>query len=184
VTDDEIINGISSICAPLEECRALRDRILMELLGRFEAPPLFADRAEAVARAVFAKEWESLAHTARVVAQLGADATDEERAVGWLHDVIEDTDVEEVDLRDIGFPTWVVQAVVLLSRGYGSDYDEYKARLLEAPFQAGWLGRKVKLADARENLERCERAVGVPKWQRLADERYRPMIAALEPLVL
>jgi (p)ppGpp synthase/HD superfamily hydrolase len=136
--------------------------------------------AEVVARTAFAKNWDTLAHTIRVVEQLGSDATDEERAVAWLHDVVEDTEVEIVDLKDIGFSDDVTHAVFLLSRSYGSDYDAYKRGLLDAPGEAGRLARKVKLADARENLSRCEAAVGIPKWQGLADKRYRPLIAALE----
>lgn len=37
MTDDEIILGIESICAPLPECRKLRDRIIEALKERFEA---------------------------------------------------------------------------------------------------------------------------------------------------
>lgn len=136
--------------------------------------------AEVVARTAFARDWNVLAHTVRVVENLGSDATDEELAVAWLHDVVEDSEVAPVDLSDIGFSSDVVHAVQLLSRSYGSDYGAYKRALLDAPGEAGRLARKVKLADARENLARCEAARGIPKWQRLAESRYRPLIAALE----
>lgn len=142
----------------------------------------YAERAEVIARTILAKEWESLAHTARVVANLGFEATDDERAVAWLHDVVEDTHIESVDLRDMEFPETIIMAVELLSRPYGSDYETYKRNLLAATGEPGELARKVKLADARDNLWRCEQATGVPKWERLAVQRYRPLIAALQPV--
>lgn len=146
-----------------------------------------AERAEIVARVALCTKWDGLAHTSRVVDQLGTNATDDERAVGWLHDVVEDTDVTLSDLEDIGFSPDVVEAVRLLTRehqqeGDASDYESYKARLFAAEGEAGRLARAVKLADARENLERCSRAHHVPKWKRLARERYQPLVYALENL--
>lgn len=37
MSDDEMIEAIRTICAPLTECRALRDRIIAELERRFVA---------------------------------------------------------------------------------------------------------------------------------------------------
>lgn len=144
----------------------------------------YAERAEIVARTAFAREWEQLAHTTRVVTQLHklSEVTDEEVAVAWLHDVIEDSPVDYVDLVDMGFSRPIVDAVSYITRDgiYLQDYDAYKTRLFEASNRAGRMARRVKLADARENLERCKLAYGVPKWQRLADTRYAPLVAALE----
>lgn len=144
-----------------------------------------AERAEVVARTALCIKWDGLAHTSRVVDQLGPHASDSAQAVAWLHDVVEDTDVTLADLEDIGFIPDVVEAVRLLTRehqreGDGSDYETYKARLLAAGGESGCIARAVKLADARENLERCQRASHVPKWERLARERYLPIISALE----
>lgn len=36
MTEDEILEGIAAICAPLPECRKLRDRIIEALKARFE----------------------------------------------------------------------------------------------------------------------------------------------------
>ena len=147
-----------------------------------------AERAEVVARTALCLDWEGLAHTSRVVDHLGPEATDDERAVAWLHDVVEDTDVTLADLEDIGFAPEVVEAVRLLTRehqqeGDGSDYRAYKDRLFAARGEAGRLARAVKLADASENLDRCKRAYHVPKWERLARERYQPLVYALENLI-
>jgi (p)ppGpp synthase/HD superfamily hydrolase len=143
-----------------------------------------AERAEIVARTAFCRDWPALAHTTRVVEELKAmdDATDEEIAAAWLHDVIEDTDVDYVDLADIGFPPHVIAMVRILTRDgpYLEDYEAYKARLFAASGSTGRAVKRVKLADARENLKRCEDAKGVPKWERLGRTRYAPMVAKLE----
>lgn len=109
-------------------------------------------------------------------------ATDEQLAVAWLHDVVEDTTVSLDDLRDIGFPETIVAAVDLLTRKPPFSYGEYILDLLSAEGDAAELARTVKLADARDNLARCERAAGVPKWARLAEQRYRPLVGALESM--
>jgi (p)ppGpp synthase/HD superfamily hydrolase len=145
---------------------------------------MHADRAEIVARTAFCRDWEQLAHTARVVEQLRAmgDASDEEEAIGWLHDVVEDTDVDYVDLVDMGFSNLVIEGVRLVTRDgdFLHDYHGYKSRLLYADGAVGRAARRVKLADARENLERCRAARGVPKWARLAETRYAPLVEQLE----
>lgn len=67
--------------------------------------------------------------------------------VAVLHDVIEDTQLTSKDLlRD--FPKNIVDAVVLLTKEEGQDYDEYIARLLESKNK---LALEVKLADMEDN---------------------------------
>lgn len=141
-----------------------------------------AERAEIVARTVFADDWNALAHTAAVVSLL-VDPTDEETAAAWLHDVVEDTGLTLSDLEDLGFSVAVISAVDLLTRHPHMSYEQYKHQLLTATFNGVTIARKVKLADARQNLARCESAKGVPKWERLADTRYRPMIHDLQEIL-
>lgn len=139
----------------------------------------WADKAELVARTAFCDRWDTLAHTARVVARLHED-DDEGRAAAWLHDVLEDTPVTLSDLHDMGFPDVIAAAVEALTRREDETYDQYVTRLFLAPGEIGVLARRVKLADASENLERCKQAAGVPKWARLAEKRYRPLVQKLE----
>lgn len=92
--------------------------------------------------------------------------------VALLHDVLEDTDVAETDLRAEGFPDEVVDAVVLLTRGRGVSYRDYIERLSADP-----LARKVKVADLRHNSD-TTRLCGLPavmrrQGERLAATRYR-----------
>lgn len=144
-----------------------------------------AREAELVARSAFAatrQEWNTLLHTANVVRLLGTDATDYEQAAGWLHDVIEDTDLTFDDLEDMRFPAEVIQAVRWLTRG-GESYHEYKNDLIGAPGRPGQIARKVKLADARHNFARCQQAGAIPKWQKLGETRYGPLIAQLAAIV-
>lgn len=92
--------------------------------------------------------------------------------VALLHDVLEDTDVTETDLRAKGFPDEVVDAVVLLTRGQGVSYRDYIERLSADP-----LARKVKVADLRHNSDTtrlCELPADMRRQgERLAATRYR-----------
>lgn len=84
-------------------------------------------------------------HLGKVVenaALLGADV-----AVAWLHDVLEDTDTTEEELRKL-FSDTVVDAVVALTRRDGSNDDEYYAAVAKNPLAA-----RIKIADLTANLE-------------------------------
>ncbi len=71
-----------------------------------------------------------------------------ERAVAWLHDVLEDTDLTCGDLMAEGVGEDVVEAVVALTRRRGEPYDLYIGRL-----SSNTLARAVKIADLRHNLD-------------------------------
>jgi guanosine-3',5'-bis(diphosphate) 3'-pyrophosphohydrolase len=68
------------------------------------------------------------------------------QAIGFLHDVLEDTDVTEDELRGM-FPARIVDAVYALSRQDGEQYFDFIKRCRQNP-----LARKVKVADIRDNL--------------------------------
>lgn len=73
-------------------------------------------------------------------------STDEEKAVAWLHDVIEDTAITAADLRQMGFSQKIVDAVVLLTRTKEVSSEDYYAAIRKNP-----LARTVKLADIKHN---------------------------------
>lgn len=73
--------------------------------------------------------------------------TPEEKIVGFLHDVMEDTDVTEADLRPI-FGDRITDALLLMTHDKSEPYFDYVERLSHNP-----LARKVKLADLTHNMD-------------------------------
>lgn len=84
-------------------------------------------------------------HPRRVAARMDTHA---ERAVAWLHDVLEDTDLTRDDLHDAGIPWYVIGDVELLTRSQEQRVEEYYEQL------AGTArARRVKLADIADNTD-------------------------------
>ena len=75
--------------------------------------------------------------------------TDEEKIVAILHDVVEDTDWTFEALREEGFTDTIIEALKTVTKhSEDEDYDEFVQRSLKNE-----IGRKVKIADLRENLD-------------------------------
>lgn len=51
--------------------------------------------------------------------------SDEEKAVAYLHDVIEDTELTLEDLREYGFSEEVLKTVDVITKKKGQDYQTY-----------------------------------------------------------
>lgn len=106
------------------------------------------------------------------------DGVDSEEAkmAAVLHDVLEDTDVSEDDLRARGVPTRVFEALCVLRHDEGVPDEEYWARVAAVP-----LARQVKLADIADNSdERRLARLDQHTADRLRD-KYRRARAALGP---
>ena len=106
---------------------------------------------------------------------LAEQMTDELSTVAaLLHDVVEDTPYTLPDLREMGFPAAVLEALALLTHDDGTPYLDYVARLKDNP-----IARAVKLADLRHNsdLTRLEH-VDARALSRV--EKYRKAITLLE----
>ena len=73
------------------------------------------------------------------------------KAVGYLHDVPEDTKVTIEDLIALGIPDAVIEALRLLTRKEGVPYITYILGVLQNP-----IARDVKRADLLDNLEGLE----------------------------
>jgi len=94
--------------------------------------------------------------------------------VALLHDVVEDSEYTFDDLRKMGFPDTVVDALALMTHSKDTPYFTYIARLKENP-----LAKAVKIADLRHNsdLSRLE-TVNQKALDRV--EKYKKAMAILE----
>jgi (p)ppGpp synthase/HD superfamily hydrolase len=72
----------------------------------------------------------------------------EEKIVAVLHDVIEDTNVNENYLLEKGFPENIVNAVLAISRKKEESYEDFVKRVKLNP-----ISRKVKIHDLEDNLD-------------------------------
>lgn len=106
-------------------------------------------------------------HPLRVMLKM---ATDEERIVAVLHDVIEDSDgrVTLERLTSMGFSGEITEALDALTKRPGEAYGDYIQRLKAASA----LARKVKLADLEDNMDLAR--IAEPSAQdRERVEKYR-----------
>jgi hypothetical protein len=144
------------------------------------AEELSAGEAEILARVSHAPDTEAdgephLAHLARVAAASPADA----RAVAWLHDALERTDVREEDLLLAGLSDDQLRALRLLTRYTPTGHDEaYLAHvgfIARAAGRAGSMARSVKHADLRDHIAHKRQRAG--RWA----PPYRRALALLDP---
>ena len=106
---------------------------------------------------------------------LAEQMTDELTTVAaLLHDVVEDTDYTFEDLRDMGYPEKVLEALMLLTHDDATPYLAYVERLKENPIASA-----VKLADLRHNSD-LSRLDHVDQKALDRVEKYKKAIALLE----
>lgn len=74
--------------------------------------------------------------------------TDEEKAVAYLHDVIEDTELTLENLYEYDFSKEVIEAVDIITKKRWEDYQSYLNSV-----KKNKLARAVKLADLRHNSD-------------------------------
>jgi hypothetical protein len=91
-------------------------------------------------------------HVARVADVAGS--TEAFQRVAWLHDVIEDTDLDPERLRR-RLPETEWQALCLLTHDDAVPYDDYIDTIIRADGDGGALARAVKESDLLDNLQRC-----------------------------
>lgn len=99
----------------------------------------------------------------------------EEQVTGLLHDVVEDTHFTFDDLLQRGVDASIVDALRLLTRDEGMNYEDYVKRIAASDNQ---LAIRVKYNDLRHNLKRG-RAGG--HWHIVA--KHERALAVIEPLV-
>ena len=77
--------------------------------------------------------------------------TDTERIIGFLHDVVEDTEYSFADLVEQGFSEEVIAALQLLTHDKSTPYMEYVERICRSGNRAAL---NVKINDLRHNIAR------------------------------
>lgn len=120
-----------------------------------------------------------ITHVERVVANLirrWPDASDDEIAAAWLHDVIEDTEWDAGLLRKAGVSANAVSIVEEVSRPAGSTY---KAWIQTLSALGSLSAVKVKIAD-NEDHSSPERINSIPEGASMQAQRYLPARAMLE----
>lgn len=96
--------------------------------------------------------------------------TDEEKAVAYLHDVIEDTELTLEDLNEYGFSKEVIEAVDIITKKRGEDYQSYLNLV-----KKNKLARAVKLADLRHNSD-LTRLINITEKDIERKEKYQKAI--------
>ena len=84
-------------------------------------------------------------HPIRIALTLPTEA---EKITAILHDIVEDTAITLVDLTDEGFAPEIIEAIRLLTKPEGADYEAYIAAIAANP-----IARAVKLADLTDNMD-------------------------------
>lgn len=77
-----------------------------------------------------------------------AGHTLEEKIIGALHDVVEDSDWTLDTLKKEGFPKHIIDGVDAITKRDGEEYDAYLARLEKNP-----VAIRVKLNDLTDNMD-------------------------------
>lgn len=134
------------------------------------------ETAISLAREAHAQQRDKLGHDyfdahLRPIAEAAGTFGKDASAAGWLHDILEDTEVTVEDLRRYGFPNHVVAAVESVIKRPSQPYDELITRACADP-----LGRLVKLVDNAWNIT-CNPALAIrapEKAEALLVEKYLP----------
>ena len=74
--------------------------------------------------------------------------TPEEKAIAWLHDVLEDTEYTESHILFFGIPEDIVRDIKALTKTKGTPYEEYLTNILNHP-----RAQRVKIADMIHNYK-------------------------------
>lgn len=115
-------------------------------------------------------------HCLKVFYYLKTD--DEElQCIGLGHDLVEDTDVTYVDLRNMGFSERIIEGIRAMTKVPGETNDEYLTRIKQNKDAI-----RVKLADLRHNSD-IRRLKGVTEKDILRIEKYHKMFLELKDLV-
>jgi (p)ppGpp synthase/HD superfamily hydrolase len=167
----EAMKRLGRKCLSCAESEAENLRLRAQLTEQAQQRPIrMSELAELIARRAHVDQVDTVTgapyihHVERVAAMVEGE---EAKTIAWLHDVIEDTTITEGDLIGYGFPNYVVNGVLVLTRG-NETYEEYIGIVRE---QGSASARQVKLADLRDHLQ--------PNCPERLRPRYEKALAAL-----
>ena len=93
------------------------------------------------------------------------------RIVALLHDVLEDTDKTEEDLKDLGVPGVLIDSVKRLTRFESVRYNDYINQLIESN---DFIALRVKKADLEHNMDIRRIPNPTQKDYDRVEKRYKP----------
>lgn len=111
-------------------------------------------------------------HAIAVASMVQGDAA---KAVAYLRDVLEDTDMDYEDLKGYGFDNEVLEAVAILTRSPNTEYCSYIASIKARDNK---LAIEVKKADLRHNMD-MTRLKKITKKDVIRQEKYLMALALL-----
>lgn len=102
-----------------------------------------------------------------------AGETIKEKIIGYLHDVVEDSEISFVDLSDYGFPNDILNAIDAITCRKDESWRKYIQRVSENS-----IATKVKLNDLKHNSDLSR--IGTPNKADLSrQKKYQKAIAIL-----
>ena len=96
---------------------------------------------------------------------------EDEKVVALLHDILEDKDVSENDLLDLGFSKKIVDDIKILTRKKPMDYNVYIDNILKNGSKEAL---HVKLADLSNNMDMSRIKNPTIKDYERVEKRYAP----------
>lgn len=105
-----------------------------------------------------------------------SDSCEDEHAklVGLLHDILEDTSCTPQELKDNGFSSEIVEAIITLSKNYSTSYDQYLKNIKDNK-----IAREVKIADLKNNMD-LSRLKDIKDKDIKRNEKYKESLLFLE----
>ena len=98
----------------------------------------------------------------------------DEKVTALLHDVIEDTDITTNDLKDLGFPQYIIDSILSVTKRENEDYMDFILRS-----KSNIIGRNVKIQDLLDNMDLNRLSVVTDKDLK----RLQKYIASLRVLI-
>lgn len=96
--------------------------------------------------------------------------------VALLHDILEDTQVKEKDLEELGFSKNIIEAIKLLTHKKYTPYMEYIENLKNND-----IAKKVKIEDLKHNLD-LSRINDIKETDLKRIEKYKKALELLESI--